>query len=394
MGGCPNGPSAQVPPTPRSVAIVRSMDKTSLQVNWAAVTAVPAADPVDGYSVDLIATTASAAGEHQQRGIRTPTSVTKATFNALDPAETYTVEVRSMAAGHMSDAGVPSPPPDTTLPTITMSPKPSADSSPVAAPDGVTLSSSNGGQIYYTTDSSAPINGDMPSDKAKLYTDPIPVPGPGTTEIRAAAFDNAGNNVEVQGFYKPPDPIAPAPAPATAPAPPAGLTGTGGLHKVSLTWTAGDATVTDYRVVAYKGAAIVSTTPATTNGVTVDGLTAGDSYTFTVAAKNTTGWSTESAPTSPIQATDAVTVGSARWKLGDFRVTGTGTDIGGVTVYDAATDKPIPGATATMTAAVAPATGTTFDIRLRNAQAPNPKPAKVYVKSSLGGASAPLAVIG
>jgi hypothetical protein len=391
FGGCPAGPTAQIPPTPRGVSIVRSANRTAMQVDWPAVTAMPGADPVDGYSVELVSNTTSAAGR-QQRGLRTPAGVTKAAFSGLDPAEEFTVEVRSMAAGHMSDAGVPAPPPDTTVPTLSATPAPSADGSAVEA-TSVTLNSN--APVYYTTDSSSPVNGDMPNDNAKLYADPIPVPDTGTVQIRAAAFDAAGNHVEIQGFYKQPAATGPAPAPAVVAATPTGLTGTGGFHKVDLRWTAGDATVTGYQVVAYKvGAADpVSTTKTQTNSLTLSGLLAGGKYTFTVAASNDgTHWSDPSAMTDAIMAADRVTITSAKWKAGDFRVSGTGTDAvtpaGTVTLYNESTNAVIGTATAA-TPAVAPATGTTFDIRIRTGVA---KPTKVYVKSSLGGVSAAFAV--
>ena len=396
FGGCPAGPTQQVPPTPRGVSVVRSAGRTSLQIDWAPATAQPGADPVDGYSVELISTATAAAGR-EQHGIRTPAGVTKATFAGLDPAADFTVEVRSTAAGHMSDAGVPSAPPDTSVPTISATPAPSPDGSPVAA-DAVALSSN--GAVYFTTDGSPPISGDMPADNAQLYADPIPVTATAAAplQIRAAAFDQAGNHVELTGLYKAPDAATPPPAPAAAPDVPTGLSGTGGLHKVDLKWTAGDASVTGYRAVAYdKAGTAVGTTASATNSVTVSGLAAGQRYTFTVAARNATDWSAASAPTDPILATDGVTIASARWKVGDFRVTGSGTDAvtpaGTVTLYDAATDKAI-GTASAVTAAVAPATGTTFDVRLRNGAAPNPKPARVYVKSSLGGVSPPLSVSG
>jgi hypothetical protein len=394
FGGCPVGPTQQVPPTPRGVSVVRSPGKTTMQVNWLTATAQPGADPVDGYSVDLISTTSSPAGR-QQHGIRTTAGVTKGTFSGLDPAENFTVEVRSTAAGHMSDPGVPSPPPDTTVPTLDASPQPSADGSAVVAAS-VTLTSN--GQVFYTTDSSSPISGDMPSEGATLYSQPIAVTGTANAplQIRAAAFDRAGNHVELKGFYKQPVADAPPPPPAAGPDVPTGLTGTGGVRKVDLKWTAGDPSVTGYRVVAYdKTSTKVSTTASTTNSVTVSGLTAGEKYTFTVAAKNAADWSAESAPTGVIQANDGVTIATAKWKAGDFRVTGSGTDAvtpaSTVTIYNAATDQPIGGATAVAPAA-APATGTTFDVRLRGNAVPAAKPTKIYVKSSLGGVSAPFTV--
>jgi hypothetical protein len=357
---------------------------------------VPTADAVDGYSVDLIAATKTAAGQAQQ-GLRTSVSVTKASFTGLDPAETYTVEVRSLANGHASDPGVSSPPADTVAPTpLTATPAGGANNT--SAVDATSVALSGTGQIYYTLDSSSPITGDMPSDGALPYIDPIAITGTATspTEIRAVAFDQAGNaSPELKGFYKVPDATAPPPPPATTAATPTGLTGTGGLHKVTLKWTAGDASVTGYRVAAYdKAAAKVSTTDATTNTATVSGLTAGEKYTFTVAATNDgTHYSDASAPTDPIMATDGVTITSAKWKVGDFRIIGSGTDAvtpaSTVTLYAVGTGGAADRALGTVSAtpAVAPATGTTFDIRLRNAAAGTANPGKVYVKSSLGGVS-------
>jgi hypothetical protein len=360
------------------------------------VTAVPTADQVDGYSVELIAATKTAAGQAQQ-GIRTPASVTKATFTGLDLAETYTVEVRSTAAGHMSDPGVSSPLPDTTPPTIN-DPSPAGGASAATAttaPNGVTLSGT--GQIYYTLDSSSPINGDVPSDTAKLYSAPIPVTGP--TEIRAMSLDQAGNHSrEVQAFYKVAD--ATTPPPASVPAAPTGVTATGGVHQAVVNWTAGPASVTSYKVYAYKSGATVasSTTTATTNKATVNGLTAGATYTFAVTALNTAGdESAKSDPSAATLVTDSVSITKVTWKVGDFRVTGAGSDAvtptGTVTLFNATTGAEIV-RDVTVTNAAAPATGTTFDIRLRAGAATTAagKPAKVYVKSSLGGRSADVVV--
>jgi hypothetical protein len=73
-----------------------------------------------------------------------------------------------------------------------------------------------------------------------------------------------------------------------------------------------------------------------------------------------------------------------------------------VSVYIATTDpvtrkvvpaaNPIPGMTnQPLTAAVAPATGSSYDIRLRTG-VPNPKPAQIFVKSSNGGIAGPFTV--
>jgi hypothetical protein len=397
FGGCPTGPTQQVPPTPRSVSVIRPASaKTTMQVDWAAVTAQPGADPVDGYSVELIASTKTAAGQAQQ-GIRTTDAVTKATFTGLDPAETYSVEVRSTAAGHMSDPGVSSPVPDTAAPTIN-DPSPAGGATAATAttaPNGVTLSGT--GQIYYTLDSSSPINGDVPSDAAKLYAAPIPVTGP--TEIRAIALDQAGNHSrEVQAFYKVAD--ATTPPAADVPAAPSGVSAAGGVHQAKVQWTAGPASVTGYKIYAYKAGETVasSTTPAsaTATSVTVTGLTAGATYTFGIKASNASGDSAETR-SNEVAVTDTVSITKVTWKVGDFRVTGAGSDAvtpaGRVTLYNATTGTAI-GPDTTVTNAAAPATGTTFDIRLKTGPGTTAatKPSKVYVISSLGGRSADVVV--
>jgi hypothetical protein len=65
--------------------------------------------------------------------------------------------------------------------------------------------------------------------------------------------------------------------------------------------------------------------------LTVTGLTAGKAYTFTVNAQNGAGYGAESAksaPFTPTQVTDQLTIATAKWKAGDFRVTGTASVVG------------------------------------------------------------------
>ena len=56
----------------------------------------------------------------------------------------------------------------------------------------MTLASETGADIYYTTDGSPAVAGDLPGDNAKLYTAPIPITA-ANTEVHAVAFDRAGN---------------------------------------------------------------------------------------------------------------------------------------------------------------------------------------------------------
>jgi hypothetical protein len=73
---------------------------------------------VTGYSVEALGATANATTNHRS-GLtrRTPASDTTATITGLDPAEDYTIDVRSLASPRMSDAfplqGTASTPPGT-----------------------------------------------------------------------------------------------------------------------------------------------------------------------------------------------------------------------------------------------------------------------------------------
>ncbi len=89
---------------------------------------------------------------------------------------------------------------------------------------------------------------------------------------------------------------------------------------------------------------------------------------------------------------DQVFIGTAKWKVGDLRVTGTGTVVGGtVTVHRGSLAGPVLGL-APMTAAAPPATGGVFDLRVRNAAAGATSPGTVWVESSLGGTAGPFTV--
>ena len=137
---------------------------------------------------------------------------------------------------------------------------------------------------------------------------------------------------------------------------------------------------------------------------TISGLTAGTDYEFTVTATNEGGSNTSEPRTvKTLAATERLTITRAKWKSNDFRVEGTSSaSTGTVSVHVAVTDPltkqvvpaetPITGmANQPLTAAVAPATGSTFDIRLRT-NVPNPKPAQIFVKSSNGGIAGPFNV--
>jgi hypothetical protein len=385
MGGCPAGPADLGAPSPGTAAVIRSADKTSMQVDWTPATAQPGAAAISGYSIEAIAGTAAAGGQRVQLGRRTPADAAKTTITGLDPAESYIVEVRSLAGPRMSEAFTVAPAPrapgDTTPPTLSASPAPNGDTA-VAATE-VTLTSNS--QLFYTTDGSPAILGDMPSDTAKLYKDPIAIGG--HTVLKVAAFDQVGNHTELDGIYEPPA------GPATPPDAPTGLTGTAGQQQVALKWTAGDPSITGYRVRAYDANGPVGDpTPSTAKSVTITGLTANREYSFTVAAKNANGFGADSPKAGPYKPTgDAVTIASAKWKAGDLRVSGTGSVAGAtVSLRIGSATAPVIG-TAPVVAAP-PAAGGAFDVRLRNGAAPATRPATVYVTSDKGGVAGPFTV--
>ena len=100
---------------------------------------------------------------------------------------------------------------------------------------------------------------------------------------------------------------------------------------------------------------------------------------------------------TPPAVTDTVSIGSARWKSGEFRVSGTGSVPGAtVTLHyvnaDGSIGAAIPRATATVVAAVPPEVGGDWSIRLRNNAAPATNPGRIIAKSSNGGQTAPFTV--
>jgi Fibronectin type III domain/Chitobiase/beta-hexosaminidase C-terminal domain len=82
---------------------------------------------------------------------------------------------------------------------------------------------------------------------------------------------------------------------------------------------------------------------------------------------------------------DRVSIATARWKAGDFRITGTGSTVGStITVHGTGPGFPVLGR-ATVTPAAAPTTGGVFDLRLRNAAAGASNPGTVWIESTVGG---------
>jgi hypothetical protein len=260
----------------------------------------------------------------------------------------------------------------------------------------VTLTSETAADVYFTTDGSFVLTGDLPSDTAQLYKAPIAITK--TTQLRAVAIDRAGNiSPVVVGFYAPP--AGPQPGALAKPVlnQPAGTDL--GKTSIKLSWTrVTDATA--YQLTAFTDAGVplpAAQQPGETTNLsqTVSGLAGSTAYKFSLVAINGAGRSEAS---DVVRAVTAENVGitTAKWKTTDFRVTGTSSAANGtVTVWRANADGSVGAQIgtleATLTTAVAPATGTTYDWRLR-AGVPAVNPGKVFVKSSNGGTAGPFTV--
>lgn len=400
MGGCPLGPGDAGAPQPGGAFAQRdATDKSKLSVTWTPNDPLPGAAQVTGYDIEAIQQTATATGEHEVIGKRAVADATHVNLSGLDPAKGYDVEVRSMAGDKMSapfTVQVPTAgdPGDQTAPKLTVSPDNTAAINTITGP--ITLSSEPGSDIYYTIDGTPAVDGGLPSDTAKHYIDPIALSAQVT--LHAVAFDRAGNFDTFTGVYKPAADGVPVPVAVS------NITGSAGQASVTLSWAAPEAGVTGYGVQAYvknsAGARVASGTlkETTAKTITIGQLNPGTEYYFTVKAKNSSGYgpeSTDQGPFVPTRLTDTVTIGTAKWKSGDFRVTGGGSAVGAfLEVRNAGASG--PGTTVLargqVEPPVAPATNGTYDIRARSANAPATNPGKIYVVSENGGVAGPFVV--
>jgi Fibronectin type III domain len=394
FGGCPAGPG-QSTPQAGSVTVVPNGDRTSAQLSWSPATAPAGASPVKNYSVLAIAPAAATASNAQQTqtGYRFDKNARTATITDLDPAITYQFEVRAITDdGRSSEAftvnaanpggGTQTP---GAVPQLTLSPAPSSNGTAIAA-SSVTATTSAGTQIFVAKDAEV-FAGGVLTDAAVPYTAPIPITAQTTLHFAAV---NADDNVEtVTGVYTPQ---------TAALAAPTGLTAAAGQAQVSLKWNAvPDATSYQVRVFNAAGTTEITPAPATVTslGQVVTGLTAGTQYQFSVQALATGRTSPASAKVSatPTALTDQVTISRASWKSGDMRIQGSSTaNSGTVTVRSGSPTGPVITQNQPLTANAAPATGSTYDIRLRNGAVPATRPATIYVISSNGGTAGPFTV--
>ena len=391
MGGCPAGP-ADVGAPVSNYAIAFSTDKKSADVVWIPITSLPGSPPVTGYDVTLIATAVN--GIASTFGARTNTDTSRVTIRGLDANTIYTVEVRSVVDQLLS---VPfTLKPDLIVvpipPTLVITPTPLANGNTEAS----TVSAQSNGIIYYTLGTASVITGDQPSDVAILYTGPIPITT--QTTINFAAFSASGLSKLQSATFVPPGIVTPPPPPVIKPVAPSNVVIVPGRNSAVLTWsqTPTDATITTYRISLFDGVTSTvirsfETTTRETNErtVTLSGLEPSTRYAVSMASKNGAG--TFSDETSRVIFTtlaplDVVTITTARWDRGDFRVTGDGSQNGvTVTVYSGtatAIGGIISGGTATVVTNL-------WSVRIKTLAV---APEYVYVKSSAGGVAGPFVV--
>lgn len=405
MGGCPAGPADAAPPK-GSYSVTRSADKTKLAVKWTPADAPAGTPPVTNYNVEALKADGTLVGA------RVAATATGATLTVDPGVADYTVEVRSMAAAKMGDpfdqapaTGTGELPADQTAPTLTINPAASGDTADAAVEaSSVTLGAESAADVYFTTDGSEAVLGDLPGDTAQLYKAPIAINA--LTEIHAVAIDRAGNiSKQAIGFYKP--------ASAQVYNPPTGLAATAGIGQVALKWVApaGSSTpVTGYQVEASTVVDSTTTPLATQPAATTDtnqivtGLAANTKYSFTVKALYGTSASDPSGgatATTPL-ASAKVTITTGRWKNADTRIQGTTDQPASTSSVVRFYRKSADGTFSTqyagptgLVAAVAPATGSTFDGRFRTtALTGTTNPSQIVAKLFDGsgkelGASAP-----
>ncbi|WP_127505594.1 fibronectin type III domain-containing protein [Actinoplanes solisilvae] len=112
-------------------------------------------------------------------------------------------------------------------------------------------------------------------------------------------------------------------------------------------------------------------------------------YTFRLTVTTASGSKTDTVLVTP--SVDRVTITTARWKAGDFRVSGSGSFLGATVIIHAGSPTGPVLTTAAVVAAAAPAIGE-YEVRLRNGAAPAANPGVLYIESNQGGTFGPFTV--
>jgi hypothetical protein len=242
-------------------------------------------------------------------------------------------------------------------------------------------------EVYYTLDGSPAATADMPTNNALLFKDPIAITAANTV-VNFAAFDAAGNKQEGSATF--------GPATNQAPGAPTGVTAAANPEAITVNWTAptqtGTSAITKYVVTATPptGTPVVVETGPDLRTAQVTRLTAGTAYKITVAAANVQGVGATASPTPDtltptVNTVPRVSIGTARWKAGDFRVTGTTGAPVGTLVQVRRTSATGPVITQGNAVAGATAGSQDYSIRARNGAAPATNPGQIWVTVTVNG---------
>ena len=210
---------------------------------------------------------------------------------------------------------------------------PSNEVTPAGVPDTVTKPTATRG------DKSAVVSWTKPSGNGSPVTGYTVTAAPGgatktvdadTTTATIGGLTNgtaytftvtATNAIGGSPASEPSNEVTPA-APATAPSAPANVTAAGGNASATVSWTApneNNSPVTGYTITSAPGG-VSKSVPADTTSTTIDGLTNGTTYTFTVTATNVVGVSpasnasNEVTPAAPATVPDRVDKPQAKVK--------------------------------------------------------------------------------
>jgi Chitobiase/beta-hexosaminidase C-terminal domain/Fibronectin type III domain len=391
MGGCAPAATQTVAKSPINVTAVQN--GSNVDVAWTPAAQIPGTAPVIGYTVRAV-DNLSTGGAQNEVGRRT-SDVAARSMSLPTTLAGKRIEVRVLTdAGESWPPGIPGvggPVGDTTIPTVSASPAGGF----FTTAQTVTLTSNEPtAQIVYTLDGTDPLVGADAGNSVIQYAGPITIPvSPTPVTLRYVAFDAANNaslaKSETYTFGAPRAPGAPTINSVTA-----------GSTTANVRWTApadpGTSPITGYTVTATPpapGTPVSVTTVASATTADLNGLTNGVQYSVTVSATSAAG-TTASAPqtVTPVP-TEVVTVTSAIWKAGDFRITGTGS-VTGATISIRTGGFAGPVATTTLVPApIAPASVGTWTVRIRTGPlAAAPKPGQIWVTSSGGGQVGPVTV--
>lgn len=300
MGGCPNGPLQSGPPGPTNVTAANVAGGAKL--TWTPAVAIPGTQAITGYRATAVAQTTNANGEQVEIGRRIDgQAATGTTITGLSSTEAYDIEVVAVSSvGQTFPAITAIPQTDTTLPTVSATPAGGS----FAVAQQVTLTANEAGsQIFFTTDGTDPVQGELLTATAQHFTTPFTVST--NTTVKFVAFDPTGNVslIGEQTFT-----ITNTPTPAT----PAFTTTSAGAGSVTLSWADSDPSITGYAVQVYNGAGTAKigtlrpATPASATTMTITDLPTDTAYRFTVVATNANGSSPESSMVGPLTPLGAV----------------------------------------------------------------------------------------